>query len=306
VLKGGQQVDSLFSRRSCLETSRYKWEAPTSDPDSETSFYPPPTTMSTPVYDERDAGLLLVYSDPGKAATEEEFHGEHAWHLWDLTRRELTFILLYLDWYDNEHVPLRTKKFSTFLTAARYEVTSSAYSSEIDKDPSLAFDARWAALYTISSNALYTDPAYTSLRTNRSPREGELLSRVSVLDRRIYRLVFDSSADGAIDITTESRGGIGPAPADLRARTKEEVQQEAPFVVATSITPAKGNKAAYDDWYYKEHVGMLAKVPGWKRTRRFELVDALVNGKGVKSNNGDGAHVPLCLGLHGEEDHSCR
>jgi hypothetical protein len=204
------------------------------------------------------------------------------------------------DWYDNEHVPLRTKKFKTFLTAARYEVISSAYSSNIDKEPSLAFKSKWAALYTISSNALYEDPAYTSLRTNRSPREGELLSRIGVLDRRIYRLVYDSNSDGAIDITTESRGGIGPAPADLRARTKEELEKEAPFLVATSVTPAQGNKAAYDDWYYKEHAGMLAKVPGWKRTRRFELIDALINGKDVKSNNGDGQHVPLCLGLHGE------
>lgn len=32
--------------------------------------------MTTPVYDERDAGLLMVFSDPGKEATEDEFHGE--------------------------------------------------------------------------------------------------------------------------------------------------------------------------------------------------------------------------------------
>lgn len=32
--------------------------------------------MSMPKFDERDAGVLLVYSDAGKAATEEEFHGE--------------------------------------------------------------------------------------------------------------------------------------------------------------------------------------------------------------------------------------
>jgi len=193
---------------------------------------------------------------------------------------------------------LRTKKFATFLTAARYQVTSSAYSSNTDKEPSEAFKAKWAALYTISSNSLFEDPAYTSLRTQRSAREGELLSRVGVLDRRIYRLVYDSNADGAIDITTDSRGGLGPAPADLRARTATEIEQEAPFVVATSVTPAEGNKEAYDEWYSKEHVGMLSKVPGWKRTRRYELLDALVNGKDVKSNNGDGQQVPHCLGLH--------
>lgn len=204
------------------------------------------------------------------------------------------------DWYDNEHVPLRTKKFATFLTAARYKVTSSTYASQTDPKPSSAFQAGWSAIYTISSNSLFTDPAYTSLRTQRSPREGELLSRVGVLDRRIYRLVFDSASEGALDITTDSRNGIGPAPADLRARTAGELEKEAPFVVATSVTPAEGNKDAYDEWYAKEHVGMLAKVPGWKRTRRYELVDALINGKDVKSGNADGAEVPLCLGLHGE------
>jgi hypothetical protein len=204
------------------------------------------------------------------------------------------------DWYDNEHVPLRTKKFSTFLSAARYEVTASSHSSETDSTPSAAFKAKWSAIYTISSNAVFTDPAYTSLRTQRSPREGELLSRIGVLDRRMYRLVYDSAADGAIDITKNSRDGIGPAPADLRARTASDIEKEAPFVVATSVTPAEGNKDAYDEWYAKEHVAMIAKVPGWHRTRRYELIDALVNGKEVKPSNGDGGEVPLCLGLHGE------
>lgn len=112
--------------------------------------------------------------------------------------------------------------------------------------------------------------------------------------------MYDSSAEGALDTTTDSRDGLGPAPADLKPRTKEEIETEAKYVVATSVTPAEGNKAAYDEWYVKEHVPMLKKVPGWKRTRRFELVDALVNGRDVKPNNGDGKEVPLCLGLHGE------
>lgn len=176
--------------------------------------------------------------------------------------------------------------------------TSSFVSST--SDDARAFSAKWAAAYTISSNALYKDPAYTSLRSQRSPREAELLSRVAVLDRRIYRLVYDSSAEGALDTTTDSRDGLGPAPADLRPRTKADVESEAKFVVATSVTPAEGNKAAYDEWYVKEHVPMLKKVPGWQRTRRFELVDALINGRDVRPDNQDGKEVPLCLGLHGE------
>jgi hypothetical protein len=207
---------------------------------------------------------------------------------------------LLADWYDNEHVPLRTKNFTTFLTAARYHVTASSHSSSTDPSPSSAFQAKWAAIYTISTNEFFNSPEYVSMRTNRSEREAELLSRIGVLDRRIYRLVYDSAADGAIDITTGSRGGIGPAPADLRARTAKEIEEEAPFLVATSVTPAEGNKEAFDEWFAKEHVGMLAKVPGWKRTRRYELIDALVNGKDVKPSNGDAKEVPFSLGLHRE------
>lgn len=203
------------------------------------------------------------------------------------------------DWYDNEHVPLRTSKFKTFLSAARYRVTSSSFSSDTDVEPSGAFQAKWAAIYTISSNSLFDDPEYTSLRSQRSEREGDLVKRLGVLDRRIYRLVYDSAAEGAIDISVDSRGGVGPAPADLRARTKAEVES-APYVVATSVTPAPQNKEAYDEWYAREHVGMLKKVPGWVRTRRYELIDALINGTDVKTSNGDGTEVPQCLGLHGE------
>lgn len=203
------------------------------------------------------------------------------------------------DWYENEHIPLRTSSISEFLSAARYKVVSSTFSSTTDPTPSAAFQAHWCASYAISSNAIFDKPEYTGLRANRSPREADLVARLAVLDRRIYRLIYDSAAEGAIDISVDSRDGIGPAPADLSPKSKADVEAQAPFVVATSVTPAEGNKEAYDEWYAREHVGMLKKVPGWKRTRRYELIDALVNGKDVKPDNGDANEVPLCLGLHG-------
>lgn len=203
------------------------------------------------------------------------------------------------EWYGNEHIPSRTSTLPEFLSAARYKVTSSNFVSSTDSSPSGAFKAPWCAYYTISSNALFTDSRYTDLRTNRSKREGELIGRLGVLDRRIYRLVYDSAAEGAIDIAADSRDCIGPAPADLKPQSKEAVEKNATYAVATSVTPAEGNKEAYDEWYAREHVGMLKKVPGWKRTRRYELIDALVVGKDVKPNNGDAAEIPICLGLHG-------
>jgi len=76
------------------------------------------------------------------------------------------------------------------------------------------------------------------------------------------------------------------------------VEKDSKVMVCTSITPK--NKEEYDDWYEKEHLVLLTKVPGWTRTRRFELIDALINGKDAQPNNGDAEEVPLCLGLHGE------
>lgn len=251
--------------------------------------------MADPKFNERDAGLLMVFADPGQQATENEFHGEST----DVRYVYIPSLnTLATEWYENEHIPLRTSSIPEFLSAARYKVVSSSFTSSTDTEPSAAFKAPWSALYAISSNAIFGRPPYTHLRANRSKREADLVGRLGVLDRRIYRLVYDSAAEGAIDISVDSRDGIGPAPAQLSPMSKASVEQCAPYVVATSVTPAPDNKHAYDEWYAREHVGMLKKVPGWQRTRRYELIDVLVNGKDVKPNNGDGDEVPLCLGLH--------
>jgi hypothetical protein len=189
-------------------------------------------------------------------------------------------------------VPLRTKAFDTFTSAARYQVASSVASSTTAA-PSPVFSAGWGALYTISTAATFDDPKYTSLRTQRSPREAELLARVATLDRRIYRCVYDSAAPQPRD--TSASG----APAPVRTAPLPAAEAS-PCVVCTSVTPADGCKAEYDTWYVEEHAPLLAKVPGWRRSRRYELVDALIVGKQARPANADGAEVPFCLALNGE------
>lgn len=193
----------------------------------------------------------------------------------------LSFPSFPADWYDNEHVPLRLPHIPTFRSGARYQVTSSTSSSS-----SPTFTSSWSAIYTISDNSLYTQPSYTNLRSNRSKREGELLSRIGVLDRRIYKCVYDSHPKGL-----NSKESLKPI-------TKKEVEEKSSTLVCTSVTHK--NKEDYDEWYLKEHVELLKKVPGWSRTRRFELIDVLIIGKDSKENNEDSKDVPLCLGLHGE------
>ncbi|PWN39889.1 hypothetical protein IE81DRAFT_326062 [Ceraceosorus guamensis] len=221
-------------------------------------------------YKAEDQGLLLVFSDPGKHVSLEEFH----------------------DWYDNEHVPLRTSRFAEFLSAARYSVSSSVYSNgtshsaadaNANANASKTFDSRWAAIYSISSNDIFNQQRYTSLRANRSEREAKLIGRIGVLDRRIYRLVWDS-AQGA------------SASSAARPAAPESSSDAAPIVVLTSVHLASSEKAKeYEQWYDEEHSALLAEVPGWKRTRRFELVDAVINGKDTVQ--GDADRVPRVLAM---------
>jgi hypothetical protein len=76
------------------------------------------------------------------------------------------------DWYTDEHIPLRTQKFASFRSAARYRA--------ID-----GIAPKFAAMYTVSDLATFSDPAYTALREQRSERETELTGRLSVIDRRV-------------------------------------------------------------------------------------------------------------------------
>lgn len=150
------------------------------------------------------AGYLWVMADPGKAATVEEFN----------------------DWYDNEHVPLRMEHIPEFLTGARYEAADGLHPG-------------WSAAYDIASTDLFTDPKYTCLRDNRSPREGALVVRLDPLDRR----------------TCEVLGMTSPPP---------EAKDTAKFVltVAGEEEPEwKGTK--------------LEGVKGWRRTHAHKIYDSL-------------------------------
>ncbi|THU83103.1 hypothetical protein K435DRAFT_831538 [Dendrothele bispora CBS 962.96] len=102
-------------------------------------------------------GFLIVYSEPGKEVTLEEFQ----------------------DWYDNEHVPLRLNHLTSFLSGARYSASDS-------KVPGCV------ALYDIDDTATFSHESYTRLRANCSPREAALVKRLEILDRRTCEAHTDS------------------------------------------------------------------------------------------------------------------
>jgi len=168
------------------------------------------------------SALLLVFMDVGTEATEEEFH----------------------DWYTDEHVPLRTQKLASFRSASRYRA--------ID-----GIAPKFAAMYTVSDLATFSDPAYTALREQRSERETELIGRLSVIDRRIYSIVSDTM----------------PLPDALKPTSVATG-----IVVYNSFTPAEGTEQAFHDWYEKEYIPAVNQIPAFHRTRRYKLEEHVVSG----------------------------
>lgn len=166
-------------------------------------------------------GFLAVFSDPGSKATLEEFQ----------------------DWYDNEHVPLRLNHLHSFLSGARY----SAVDGQLPG---------WLAMYEIDDTASFQDPSYTVLREKRSEREGELLGRLGVLDRR--------TAEVAVD-TGEQLGGS----------TGLRVGNPSLFIVTVGIAASDGEAA---DEKLQAFARKTESLPDWVRTRVVKVFDKGVTG----------------------------
>ncbi|HVV22701.1 MAG TPA: hypothetical protein VHF06_24915 [Pseudonocardiaceae bacterium] len=99
----------------------------------------------------------------------------------------------------------------------------------------------WLAWYELDIEAL-GGPAYQALR-HRSPREQSVVSGLATLERRVYEL-FDDQGEPA---------------------------RECPVVVAVALTTP--DEAGLDAWYREEHVPLLLAIPGWRRIRRYRLVE---------------------------------
>lgn len=273
VLLGSQQSNLLDFAKSVA--AQVNGSAATSSADLLTALAqvnkpPTPSTMYLP----EDSGILLVFSDPGQTSTLEEFH----------------------DWYDTEHVPLRTQGFVEFRSAARYSSqtiesplspsTAPAATAPTSAPKSKAFEAGWGAAYTISTNDLYVNTAYSGLRSNRSPREADLVARLGVLDRRIYKLVADSNA------LALPRGDVTPfTKADTES--KASVVECVSFNISSTTDGANGGggDAEVRTWF-ESILPSLRQRNGFTRSRLIKLIDALVNGTEVTPSNGDAKAVP--------------
>ena len=126
-------------------------------------------------------GFLVALTEPGNNVSLKEFQGSFlspppSFH-------PSLSPSLPIDWYNNEHIPLRLNHLPSFLTGARFAASDS-------KAPT------WLAVYDITDTSAFSDESYTRLRSSRSKREADLVAWLEVLDRRTCVLLQDSGESG--------------------------------------------------------------------------------------------------------------
>ncbi|KAJ3472466.1 hypothetical protein NLG97_g10965 [Lecanicillium saksenae] len=152
------------------------------------------------------------------------------------------------EWYNNEHGPTRLAIPSIFASGLRYRTTSPGGGSSSSPE--------FMAVYDVRDMALLETPTYTRLRANRSPREAATIAHVDVR-RSFYDLLHTKQAAAFKPIETLSDA---------------EAQGIVTVAVEISLTAEDGAAAAYQSWYVEEHAELLAKVPGWLRSRLFKTL----------------------------------
>jgi hypothetical protein len=55
---------------------------------------------------------------------------------------------------------------------------------------------------------------------------------------------------------------------DLKAKDRGR-KETAPYLMTGFMTPTRENEEEFNRWYKEEHLGDMAKVPGYQRVRRF-------------------------------------
>lgn len=151
------------------------------------------------------------------------------------------------DWYNNEHGPGRLR-LSFCRNGFRYRANDLNSAAGTPEKP------EWMAIYDIDDMDELTKETYTRLRAPpvQSQRERDTMKQIKV-DRRFYDLVEEVKGEG------------------FRELEKVELEGEQNVLVAVSLSlhPGKDKVEELAKWYKEEHIPLLSKVPGWKRTRRF-------------------------------------
>lgn len=160
------------------------------------------------------------------------------------------------DWYNNEHVPIRMR-LPFFLNGFRYR----AFSSEI-WGSSAANAPEWLAIYDISDMWELRKNPYTGLLSPKvqSSRENDTIAKLTAKPK-YFDLISTYTARDFIPLEQLAENGRG-----------EEEEGSILVVVGVTLKRARRPNAEkeWDSWYENHHLPELAKVPGWRRTRRYQ------------------------------------
>ncbi|KAJ5488553.1 hypothetical protein N7539_003443 [Penicillium diatomitis] len=147
------------------------------------------------------------------------------------------------DWYNTEHGPLRLRL--PFITNGfRFRATDGE-------------KPEYVALYDITDMAELTRKTYLDLRTDliKTEREKATMAQIDV-GRLLYDLVYEQKSPNF-------------RPLENQADTDAETRGSVLVAVTTTIDADPEKQAEHDRWYREEHIDMLSRVPGWRRSRLF-------------------------------------
>ncbi|CAO2653864.1 Nn.00g105970.m01.CDS01 [Neocucurbitaria sp. VM-36] len=151
------------------------------------------------------------------------------------------------DWYQNEHGPNRLR-LPFCSNGFRYRAT------DLENQPGSKDKPEWMAIYDFDALEWLTREPYTKLRSApvQSQRERDTMKQIFV-DRRSYDLLKEWKGDDFKDLQ----------------KVENEGEKNVMIAVSFVLQDGEGKEEELRKWYEEEHVGLLQKVPGWRRTRRF-------------------------------------
>lgn len=152
-----------------------------------------------------------------------------------------------LDWYDNEHAPLRLT-VPGFLSASRYKA--------LDAPPKSS--PKWLALYDLTSKEVMQSQAYKDLRLKASDNERQVVGNLEMLNRRVYELLYSSKSEA---------GDGGEKAAKFMYVVHMQVMG------SKEGTDRAGQESHFIDWYTSTRIPLLVQVPGYLRSRVYRLAE---------------------------------
>jgi len=149
--------------------------------------------------------------------------------------------------YQNEHGPNRLR-LPFCKNGFRYRAT------DLENQAGTQDKPEWMAIYDFDELEHLTREPYMKLRSApvQSQRERDTMKQIFV-DRRNYDLLKEWKGDDFQDLQ----------------KVENEGEKNVMIAVSFQLQDGADKEEELRKWYDEEHVPLLQKVPGWRRTRRF-------------------------------------